>query len=308
MSIDVSVIITTYNVERYIERAINSVLVQKDISFEIIVVDDCSTDDTWSIISNLSDERIKSFQLSQNGGPSTARNKAIEECSGDWIAVLDGDDSFDDHRLCACLAKAKENHANLIIDNLTIYRESDGEKYPMFSPERFSHYDILSLAQYIEGNSFNGKGYPLGYTKPFISREFINKHNLRYDPEIRIGEDYIFMAEALALGAVCRVEQSAGYLYTVRTGSISHRLTPEDMRVIQDIDEKFLAKHKLDNEALKAQKKRHSGIKDTYAFTLLVDALKNKNVKGIFKALRISPTSPRHLSEALFKRLGIVKK
>ncbi len=60
---DISIIITTYNVERYIERAIESALTQQGVTLEIIVVDDCSTDNTWQVICKNTDKRIKRKKL-----------------------------------------------------------------------------------------------------------------------------------------------------------------------------------------------------------------------------------------------------
>lgn len=301
MGIDVSVIVASYNIENYVERAVNSALASRDVTVEVIVVDDCSTDGTWQILSQIRDPRVKIYQQPQNGGPSMARNTALSHCQGEWIAVLDGDDVYDEGRLSRLLQTARNKEADWVIDNLTIVREDDGAQFPMFKD--FSKRDYLSLADYIRGNCFGRKEYPLGYTKPFISRTFLEKHQLRYNPDIRIGEDYIFMAEALALGAVCAVDDTSGYFYTVRSGSISHRLKPSDVQTIQDVDTTFIEKFPLDDEALKAQKKRSFSLKETYAFTLLVDAIKSKSLGGIIKALLICPTAPRHLSEAIVKRV-----
>ena len=301
MSVDVSVIIATYNVENYIQRSVDSALASVDVNVEVIIVDDCSTDNTWSLLQEIDDSRVHVYQLPQNSGPSVARNEALSHCKGEWVAVLDGDDAFEPQRLSRLLATARNKEADWVIDNLTIVQEIDDTRIPMF--KNFDQYDTISLGDYIAGNRFGGKDYPLGYTKPFISRSFLEKHSLRYNPEIRIGEDYIFMAEALALGAKCITENSSGYLYTVRAGSISHRIKPEDIQVIQHIDAQFISKYPLEGKALKAQKKRQANLKEMYAFTLLVDAIKSKDLKGIFKSLLLGPTAPRHLSEAIMKRL-----
>ncbi len=98
MSPDISVIIAAYNVECYVERAINSALIQADgadaPAVEVIVIDDGSTDRTWEILSRIADPRVRCFQLPGNSGPSAARNAGIARASGRWIAVLDGDDAF----------------------------------------------------------------------------------------------------------------------------------------------------------------------------------------------------------------------
>ena len=303
MTIDVSVIITAYNVERYIARAIHSALNQAGPTVEVIVVDDCSTDGTWSVIAAISDARLKRFQLPKNGGPSAARNAGIAQATGAWIAVLDGDDTLEAGRLARCLARAASLKADIVVDNLLVVREDGGATEPMFPPARFSRAPTLDLAAFIAGNQSFMSGHGLGYLKPVFSAAFLQRHKLSYDPDIRIGEDYLIMAEALAYGAVCAVEPTAGYLYTVRAGSISHRLTPDDVLRISTCDKKFLSRHTLSPVAMKAQRRREFSLKEAYAFSLLVDAIKKRRPGKIFKAVSQCPTAVRHLWLPLKTRL-----
>jgi glycosyltransferase involved in cell wall biosynthesis len=90
----VSVVIPTYNYGRFIERAISSVLSQSYQDYEIIVVDDASTDDTKKNINQLIDKRIKYFRHDLNRGPSAARNTGIQYSQGKFIAFLDSDDEW----------------------------------------------------------------------------------------------------------------------------------------------------------------------------------------------------------------------
>ena len=91
-----SVIIPTYNRETLLPRAINSVLNQTFGDFEILVVDDASTDETEKVTNKLQnhDKRIKYIRLSENGGVSVARNRGIKEAKGKYISLLDSDDEF----------------------------------------------------------------------------------------------------------------------------------------------------------------------------------------------------------------------
>ena len=90
----VSIITPCYNAEMYIEETIQSVLVQIYKNWEMIIVDDISTDRTFDIIKNYMkvDNRIRCFQLKQKGGASIARNKGIKESKGKYVAFLDADD------------------------------------------------------------------------------------------------------------------------------------------------------------------------------------------------------------------------
>ena len=88
-----SVIIPLYNKQDYITRTINSVLNQTYQNFEIIVVDDGSTDKSLSVVKTIKDKRIKVFSQ-KNLGVSNARNKGIKQSKGNYIAFLDADDEF----------------------------------------------------------------------------------------------------------------------------------------------------------------------------------------------------------------------
>jgi len=303
MSAEISVVIAAYNAEAYIERAIRSALEWQNAAVEIIVVNDASTDNTSGIVSGIGDPRVKLLTLSQNGGPSVARNAGFAMASAPWIAVLDGDDAFLPNRLLLCLTRARAIDADIVVDNINIYREADQSTYPMFAPHQFSRFSVLTLANFIDGNHCFLGGSALGYLKPIFKTEFLRKHELRYDPALRIGEDYLLMCEALASGGRCAVVGTPGYLYTVRAGSISHRLTLADLERIADGDKKFLAHHKLDLAAARAQKRRNYAVREARAFIKLVDAIKARDLKACANAIAEYPPAALHLWRPVWVRM-----
>lgn len=96
---EISIIMAAYNAERTIQRAIQSVLMQTYQDFELLVVNDCSTDRTAEIVQTFSDERIRLIQNEQNMGVSYTREHGLEEALGEWIAVLDSDDAWTSDKL-----------------------------------------------------------------------------------------------------------------------------------------------------------------------------------------------------------------
>jgi succinoglycan biosynthesis protein ExoO len=292
--VDVSIVVATYNVAGYIQRTVQSALDQWGPTLEVIVVDDCSTDTTWDVVSHIGDPRVKTRRLSANGGPSVARNAGIAMASGAWIAVLDGDDRFLPGRLQACLALAKARHADIVVDNLVVARESDGGSFPMFADAVLQALDPLDLARFIRGNRLFAPGYSLGYLKPLFRAAFLREHGLSYDPALRIGEDYLLFAQALASGATCAVQPTPGYAYTVRTGSISHRLGLADIARMEASDRKLLAQYTLDGDAARAQAVRSQSLREAAAYTMLVDAVKQRSVAGVVRAIRHCPAGMRY--------------
>ncbi|APH06057.1 glycosyltransferase family 2 protein [Bacillus weihaiensis] len=90
---DISVVIPLYNKENYVKRAVESVLSQTNQRFEIVIVDDGSTDQSYQKAAEIKDSRIRIIQQ-QNAGASAARNKGITEAKADYIAFLDADDTW----------------------------------------------------------------------------------------------------------------------------------------------------------------------------------------------------------------------
>ncbi len=92
----VSIIMPVFNAEKYLADAINSCLDQTHKDFELICVDDCSTDSSYEILNEFQkkDPRIKVFQSKRNGGTSVARNFAIKVSQGRYISFLDSDDMY----------------------------------------------------------------------------------------------------------------------------------------------------------------------------------------------------------------------
>jgi len=95
----VSVVIPVYNGESTIRRAVDSILNQSYANFELLVVNDASTDQTGTILRGLKDSRIRIINVDKNIGRSAARNLGIDQAKGDYIAMLDADDWSYRHRL-----------------------------------------------------------------------------------------------------------------------------------------------------------------------------------------------------------------
>jgi glycosyltransferase involved in cell wall biosynthesis len=114
----ISVVIPTYNRANYLKRCIDSVLNQTFTKFELIIIDDYSTDNTDKIISSYKDNRIKYLKNNSNGVVASSRNLGIKESKGNWIAFLDSDDWWDFNKLKYCIEFF--NTSDLIYHNLNI--------------------------------------------------------------------------------------------------------------------------------------------------------------------------------------------
>lgn len=108
----VSVITPVYNAEKYLSETIESVLKQTYKSFEYLLIDDCSTDNSASIIKEFEekDSRVRYIKLSENSGAAVARNRGLEEAKGRYIAFVDSDDKWYPEKLERQLDFMENNH------------------------------------------------------------------------------------------------------------------------------------------------------------------------------------------------------
>lgn len=95
----VSIIMPSYNTAGFIRESIDSVLSQTYTNWELIIVDDCSTDNTDEVVAEYSDERIRYLKNEKNSGAAVSRNYALREARGKWIAFLDSDDLWSSDKL-----------------------------------------------------------------------------------------------------------------------------------------------------------------------------------------------------------------
>lgn len=103
----VSIIMPSWNTARFIAESIQSVIDQTYQNWELLIVDDCSTDNTDEVLAAFTDPRIKYFHNERNSGAALSRNKAMREAQGEWVAFLDSDDLWTEDKLEKQLAFMK---------------------------------------------------------------------------------------------------------------------------------------------------------------------------------------------------------
>ena len=124
----VSVILTAFNEERYIKKAIQSILDQTLTDFELIIVNDGSTDSTLDIIKSFDDERI--ILISQeNAGPGASRNRALKLAKGEYTMYLDGDDWYSEDALQIAYDEEKSKDTDFTFYQMINYDDKTGEVY-----------------------------------------------------------------------------------------------------------------------------------------------------------------------------------
>lgn len=141
----VSIITPAYNAEKYIKYTIESVIKQTYINWEMIIVDDASVDNTVCIIKNYQqkDKRIKLISLGKNQGVANARNKAIENAKGQYIAFLDADDYWENNKLQEQIKFMQDNNIVFSYHAYKLFDLSNKKQKTIFVPKKLNYQELL---------------------------------------------------------------------------------------------------------------------------------------------------------------------
>ena len=184
-----SIIIPVYNAASFLETCLNSIMRQSFTNWELLIIDDGSTDCSWEIISAFQkkDNRIKAFQQ-ENKGPGSARNIGIDNAVGEYIIFIDSDDYIDSDYL-NLLEECKRKCDVVFIDVLRV--DEKGNAIELEKMSDYHAYDKDSLLRSV----MTGK-IPWGGVRKVVRRELIERHGIRYS-NIRIGEEAVFSFNVL---------------------------------------------------------------------------------------------------------------
>lgn len=213
----ISVIIPVYNVEKYLDKCIDSIINQTYSNLEIILIDDGSTDNSGKICDKyaLLDSRIKVIHK-KNGGLSDARNVGIDNANGKYLMFVDSDDFIDYNTICDNINIMKENKADIIIYN-RYYVYDDGKKFLRF-PILNSILEFTGLEAIEEMNSF--KNFDMSAWGKIYKKDLFKC--IRF-PVGKTSEDFYIMFLLLEKSKKVIYNSKPYYFYIQRAGSISKR-------------------------------------------------------------------------------------
>ena len=218
----VTAVIPTFNTRDCVAAAIDSALGQRDVSVEVVVVDDASRDGTADHVEAhyRGEDRVRLIRRQTNGGPSAARNIGFRAATGTWIALLDADDLWKPERLSRLLAHADQ--AEFIADNImghdVVAGQDTGPIYKGLSDRPLHLIDFI-LPHAADRHDF-------GYLQPLIRRSFLETHGIAYREDVRVGEDLILNLEILSRGGRAFYVDEPMYVYAMPVGQISRAASP----------------------------------------------------------------------------------
>lgn len=272
-----SVIMANYNAANHLPVALHSVLSQSLPSLEILLADDASTDGSVPVAQEIAaqDPRLKIITTQQNAGPAAARNRALAQAKGAWIAIVDSDDVIHPQRFARMLAAAEELQTDAIADDLTYLIDNQVQ-----SGSTLLGATAQSVPRELTARSFiapSADAPKLGYLKAMIRRASLD--GLTYREDIRIGEDHDFYVRFLLNGGRMHLLPQSYYLYRRHSLSLSHRLHPDDIMAMIRVQDDLLTDYPDLSDALRADlAARRLALQEPLAFETLAENLRQKRL------------------------------
>lgn len=279
--VKISVIVPVYNVEKYLKKCLDSLVKQKFNSYEVLVVNDGSPDNSQEIV----DEYVKKYPkiiksfIKENGGVSSARNYGINKAKGEYIAFVDSDDYVDKHYLSSLYNTAVEEQADIVVCDL--YKKTDDKVEVMRGYVNHTEDKIKNLMVAI----------PAVWNKLF-KRELFKETNILFPDRIYC-EDLAVVARILCNAKKVAYIDKPLYYYLIRSGSLSHQVkyNPKtadiftSLKIIRDYfkDNEFYQKYKTELEYIHIVHLIHGYMVNIYKYDESIP--KNKEVVSLMKEL-----------------------
>lgn len=246
----ISVVVPVYNVESLLPRCIDSILEQTFTDYEVLLVDDGSTDGSGHICDEFKekDSRIRVIHK-PNGGVSETRNNGIDEAKGEWITFVDSDDYVTADYLSdlyACVGP----EIGLAVMNLKHINENGEALYREYNlPEDKIVYDTSGFSKMVKEQFIAQRGY---VCSKLFNKNLLDASDIRFDKEIQFCEDWIFLFSYLNRidRRVC-CSPVSNYFYVNREGSLSHKENNfaseyATFGIIKDLALEFCSKYNAD--------------------------------------------------------------
>jgi glycosyltransferase involved in cell wall biosynthesis len=210
----VSIMMPAYNAENYIQTAIDSVIAQTYQDWELIIINDGSTDKTRELAEAYTDPRIRVFDQ-ENGGESTARNNAISKMQGQWVAFLDADDLYLPDHLSLTIEYLLSHPERDAVYTDGLHIDQQGNRLKSLSSRRRGPFEGRIYEEVVRASDVFGP--PMCTV---LRRSIITDHNLKYDKRIVIGPDWDFFTKYSDFANFGYIDQKT-CLYRVHTTNIT---------------------------------------------------------------------------------------
>lgn len=284
----VTVFMPVYNAGKYLKDSIGSILNQTYKDFELLIIDNCSTDNSVSIVESYKDSRIHLVVNNENIGLAASRNKALEICDSEYIALLDADDIAMPYRLQREI-EYLDIHKNIaVVGGYAEVIDEYGFGKDMLRPQLVNYNYIRAYMVFNDA---------VANSSAMVRKSVLDNNNIRYADNCYGVEDYKFWCEVIKYGDIANMGEIL-LKYRVTPGSItadanSYRLN-ERKRIIKEIQ-----KNNIDFYGFKFPDEELHVLLDVFEEDGTVDSI--DNIKLLYGALKSMA------SQAYKKELGFAK-
>ncbi|MFV0577641.1 MAG: glycosyltransferase family 2 protein [Fusobacterium ulcerans] len=229
----ISVIVPVYNVEKYLERCLNSIIDQTYKNIEIICINDGSNDSCGDILKiyNKKDNRVKIIEQ-ENQGLSSARNTGLVAAGGEYIFFVDSDDWLPLNALELLYKKIKKDNSDIVIGTIVKVYLNKSKKYVLKNLEE----KIYSSEEYLK-YSMKNKNFTANVVNKLYKTKIIRKYNICFEKEV-LFEDFLFTIQYLIYSKKISILNNDIYYYCLtRKDSIVNKVTQKDLDALENISE-----------------------------------------------------------------------
>jgi len=252
---------------------------------------------------------VRIFVQDKNAGPAAARNRALCDSSAPWVTVLDSDDFILAGRMAGLLAHT--DMYDFVADDM--YQMDEGDVAEGESARRLLLGDkvtlpmTVSLTEFVVSNvtDKNRERAELGFIKPLMRRSFLEKNNLTYREDMRLGEDYELYARALGMGAKMILLAAQGYVSVVRGASLSSTHSEYDLLQLRNSDDGLLRDLVLTPQAYEAIRQHRISVDCRLQWLLMITAVKERDALGLLCTFTHHPQITLYLMGQLWKQFQI---
>jgi succinoglycan biosynthesis protein ExoO len=309
----VSVIMAAYNAEATIGCALQSLVAQTLPDWEVVVVDDGSTDGTWAGIEGwmACDPRVRGIRLATNGKAPSALNHAIAAARGDWIAVIDADDWIRPERLRSLVVLGESLGCEVVADNQILFDAGAGKPVGTVLPTA-PGWHKLTVGSYIARSITGLSRFDHGMLKPLVRRRFLEQSGVRYEAGCHDGYDFHFLLDLLAAGARAVIEHEPFYVYVQPVGVASRVVRRPNYRygLMRQYNDRALSHYGaiLAPAAVRGLRRRSRAISRFAGYIAAKEAFAAGAVGEAVAVLGRTPASLQHACLAVLVHLGIVRR
>lgn len=288
-----SIIIPAYNVADYLENCVESILKQTYDNYEIIIVDDGSTDETGKVADELLKQSKQINVVHQsNGGASKARNTGMKRATGDYILFLDGDDFWSDsHFLKQIVSELTIKLVDVIIFGYSYYYDNEIKESPISR--------LKDLGEATNYGLFNGPNW-----NKCISKKLINK-GLSF-PEDLVSEDSLYCSSIMKMMENFSVITSTQYMYRQnRAGSLTNVV--KERNVLDTLE--GISRGLSDEKSLSEVKRKALNTYFTISYISILPYAKpylfNQEIRNLLIQYKYLLKNSSHINNISFKMTGI---